>query len=87
MKGNYYEMRKELDQMNWQGLNELYVEQCWQVIKDTLHKVTNKHIPKLKSETNSKGKKPKWITRKAQKIISKEKQQFIQEIDNLKKAI
>ena len=32
MKGNYYEMRKELDQMNWQGLNELDVEQCWHVI-------------------------------------------------------
>ena len=31
----------------------------------------DKHIPKLKSETNSKGKKPKWMTRKVQKIINK----------------
>ena len=71
MKGNNNEMRKELDQMNWQGLNELDVEQCWYVIKDTIHKVMDKHIPKIKSETNSKGKKPKWITWKMQKIINK----------------
>ena len=61
----------DIEARYWQGLNELDVEQCWHIIKDTLHKLMDKHIPKIKSETNSKGKKPKWITRKVQKIINK----------------
>jgi hypothetical protein len=69
-KGNYNGMRDEIDGMDWNMLESRDVEEAWKCLKDTVHKLMHKYVPKTEIKPNGRV-TPSWMTRKAMRLIKK----------------
>ena len=69
-KGNYNVMREEFQNVNWNHMDDMTVDACWEDIKCKLKSSMQENIPKTKV---SKGKKVKslWMNPKALRSIKK----------------
>jgi hypothetical protein len=69
-KANFKQMQRDMQEVDWSVLLDLNVEQCWDSLKGKIHCTMEKNIPKSKVKLKDR-QKPKWMSRKALKIIKK----------------
>ena len=69
-KGNYNKMRENCSEINWEILNDLKVNEAWEIIKNNVIKLMTEHIPQKKVNSGSKSKSA-WMSNKVLKRIRK----------------
>ena len=69
-KGKYDDMRSHLDSINWNYLENVGVEECWNDIKDRIVDSMEKFIPKIKTG-KTKHIRPCWMNNKLLRKIKK----------------
>jgi hypothetical protein len=67
-KGNYDKIRYDVGKKDWEELNKLSVEECWNVIKNTILSAMENNIPKIINKQNKRPKQ-KWINTKCKRAI------------------
>jgi hypothetical protein len=71
-KGNYEAMRTYLDVMNWDILEELPTEECWNKIQTTLQYAQNRYVPRRQvGSLEGKKRRPLWLNDHALKKVKK----------------
>ena len=59
-KGNFSEMSKYLDKVNWTILDNMEVEETWNYIKEIINVGVNKYVPLKTTKKQKKHKAPWW---------------------------
>ena len=71
-KANFRAIQEELAKLDWVTLFESKdVNDMWTLFKNILIDNRNKFVPKMKSNSNTKGKRVMWMTKKIKKSIKK----------------
>lgn len=71
-KGNYTQMRRDLENIDWTKMHDLNVNDGWIYIKDKIQQSMQQNIPKSKTRNSKDTKsKPIWFSNKLKKSVKK----------------
>lgn len=86
-KGDFESFKQELQKIDWCSLFQGDVLSCWSIFKTILLDLESKYIHKRILNSNAKGKKPIWMTRKVGNVIKRKRKVFARHRDRLHPAV